>query len=474
MSDSAAQRRVPRPAFLREQIAGHPVRLLFIIFLLSLPLVNPYVHGDGVGYYAYARAPLIQHDLRFEEDWRHANDVFSKSRVDADGRLLPDQYTPTGYVANIFTVGPAILWSPFLALAHAAVLTIDHFGGAIPADGFSYPYRLAMALGTAFYGFLGLLLSFLLARKYVDEHWALLATLGIWMASSLPVYMYFNPSWSHAHSAFVVALFFWFWDRTRLERTTRQWITLGLIAGLMLDTYFPNGIFLLIPLIETTRRYVRLLSLGAGVAALREFVKNTLFVVVIGLAVIPTLLTRRIVFGGLFRFGVYGALPWDWSAPNWRLVLVSSDHGLLTWTPILAVALLGLALAERGAREIAAYGCVAILAFYYLIASYPYWDGFSSFGNRFFISLTPVFVLGLALFFQRLDKSRLIVCHRYALPVALVALFALWNAGFMFQWGTQMISPRGPVVWRQMMHNQYAVVPLRISKGLEGYLVRRN
>jgi len=49
-----------------------------------------------------------------------------------------------------------------------------------------------MALATALYGFFGLLLAFRLARQYVEERWALLATLAIWWASSLPVYMYFN------------------------------------------------------------------------------------------------------------------------------------------------------------------------------------------------------------------------------------------------------------------------------------------
>jgi len=36
-------------------------RILLILFLCTLPLVNPIVHGDGVGYYAYIRAPLIEH-----------------------------------------------------------------------------------------------------------------------------------------------------------------------------------------------------------------------------------------------------------------------------------------------------------------------------------------------------------------------------------------------------------------------------
>ena len=31
------------------------------------------LRGDGVGYYALVRAPLIQHNFDFTEDYRHAN-----------------------------------------------------------------------------------------------------------------------------------------------------------------------------------------------------------------------------------------------------------------------------------------------------------------------------------------------------------------------------------------------------------------
>src|SRR5947209_1340205 len=235
-------------------------RLLLLLWILSLPLLNPIVHGDGVGYYAYARAPLIQHNLRFEEDWRHANLNFSQARTLANGELSPNEYTETGYVANLFTIGPAMLWSPFLLAAHSFVLVANALGAHIAANGFSTPYLLAMALGTSTYGFLGLLFSYLLARKYIEERWALLSTVAIWGASSLPVYIYFNPAWSHAHSAFAVALFLWYWDRTRDCRTTFQWILLGLLAGLMVDVYFPNGVFLLLPLIESLLSYWRSLK----------------------------------------------------------------------------------------------------------------------------------------------------------------------------------------------------------------------
>src|SRR5215467_14758472 len=114
------------------------------------------------------------------------------------------------------------------------------FGSSVAADGFSAPYRIAMAFATCLYSFVGLFLSFCLARNYASERWALLATIAVWWASSLPVYMYFNPSWSHAHSAFAVALFLWYWHQTRDQRTVVQWLVLGVIVGLMLDVYYAN------------------------------------------------------------------------------------------------------------------------------------------------------------------------------------------------------------------------------------------
>ena len=47
---------------------------------------------------------------------------------------------------------------PFSSVAHLLVLLLNFLGMSIAANGFSIPYLVAMALGTAIYGFLGLLL----------------------------------------------------------------------------------------------------------------------------------------------------------------------------------------------------------------------------------------------------------------------------------------------------------------------------
>ena len=448
-------------------------RILFILFLCSLPLINPIVHGDGVGYYAYARAPLIQHNLHFEQDWLHANLLFSQSRTLPNGQLSAAEYTETGYVSNLFSIGPALLWAPFLLVAHGIVLLCNAYGAHIPADGFSFPYLVAMALGTAIYGFLGLLFSYSLARKYVEERWAFLATLGIWGASSLPVYMYFNPAWSHAHSVFAVALFLWYWERTRGSRTFSQWILLGLISGLMLNVYFANGVFLVLPLIESLVHYWDAWKTEDFREAASVFTANFCYLLTMILCFIPTLTTRYIIFGGFFRFSSYQHAAWDWTAPHWYSILFSSEHGILIWTPILALAIIGLVFVPRRAKVLTSYLSAGAAAFFYLISCYPDWAGISAFGNRFFISVTPIFIFGLALLLQRFGGSFRSSVRAFSVAASVLILFIVWNAGFIFQWGAHLISPRGPVSLSEVAYNQVFVVPREVSADLRRYFFRR-
>ena len=452
-----------------------PPRVMLLLLLFSLPLLNPWVRGDGVGYYAFARAPLVQHNLDFTPDYEHANQSFREARLDASGQPKPVFRTVTGHLDNHFTIGPAILWAPFLLLAHAAVLSARAFGAPVSADGFSFPYLLAMALATLAYGFAALLLSYRVACRLVAEHWALLATLTIWWASSLPVYMYFNPSWSHAHSAFSVALFFWYWLRTRSARSLRQWLLLALIAGLMLNVYYPNAIVLTVLIPEALAEYRAAWMPSpqklTWLAAL--LVRHLCFCVVALVSLLPTFLTRYAIYGGFFETGYIPITQWAWRSPWFLPLLFSANHGLFSWTPVLLIATAGLFVFWRKAPAIGLPVICVWFAFYYFMASYPDWAGISSYGNRFFISLTIFFVLGLAAALDSL--ASLFATQRTAsawLGTALSVL-VLWNVGLIFQWGAHLIPARGPISWHQVAHNQFLVVPKQMASQLQSYLFRR-
>jgi hypothetical protein len=471
----AVDAHLPRVVVSGSWILAGNEKLLFFLFLLTLPLVNPWVRGDGVGYYAYLRSAVIDHDLRFENDYLAANESFVISRVDAQGRLLPRLYTKTGYVENHFSVGPAILWAPVMLAVHGTVVLGDHFGAHVAADGYSRPYLLAIALTTACYAFLSLFLAFRIARKYFDAPWTFLATVGIWMASSLAIYMYFNPSWSHALSAFTVALFLWYWERTRPQRTAGQWAILGLMAGLMGNVYYPNAILLIFPALEVV--YLLLVKQrdpGQFAVPIQKLAVNcSVFLVVFFAALSPTFITRQIIYGSPFESGYPAISTWNWTSPALLKVLFSSDHGMFSWTPILILAVVGLAfLAKRDA--LLGAGCLlTFLAYYYFIASYPDWDGLSSFGNRFFVSLTPIFILGLAALLSSFSSWMGKKTRAVAVACPVLALLIVWNAGFIFQWGTHMVPARGEISWSEMVHNQVVDVPLRMEHSLETYFMHR-
>lgn len=455
-------------------------RWLFLVFLVSLPLMNPWIRGDGIGYYALARAPLIEHNLDFLRDYQSGNASFRDARIDENGAPRPSFRTATGHLDNHFTVGPAMLWAPFLLTAHVGVLLARAMGSHVTADGFSAPYRFAMAFGTALYGFLGLLLANRLASKYVDERWAFLATISIWWSSSLPVYMYFNPSWSHAHSAFTVALFFWYWRETRDQRGTRQWCVLAVIAGLMLNVYYANVTILTVLVVEAGRQYVAAFRNASSRDAQRDvatvkrlFVNHLLFAVIVIFCLLPTFISRYVIYGSPLESGYIPLKDWSWGSPYFLAVLFSSNHGLLLWTPVVVLAIAGLVVFWWREPHAGAPIVAAVLAFYVLIACYPDWDGISSYGNRFFISLTAPFILGLSVLLDR--AAELFRSPRVALTATscLVACLALWNMAFLFQWGMHLVPARGPIVWTEMIRNQFFVVPREVSTKLQGYLFHR-
>ncbi|MBV8514757.1 MAG: hypothetical protein JO260_05620, partial [Acidobacteria bacterium] len=298
-------------------------------------------------------------------------------------------------------------------------------------------------------------------------------------------------SWSHAHSAFVVALFLWYWHETRDARSTRQWIVLAAIAGLMLNVYYPNAVVLAVLAVEAVPQYVaayhRRQSRGSDrfdrepIAHAEErsiprlAANHLLFAVLTITFLVPTFVSRYIIYGNPFASGYFSLRDWAWRSPYFLAVLFSSEHGLLVWTPVIALAGVGVVIFAAGEPRVGGAILAAMLAFYLFIACYPDWAGISSYGNRFFVSLTPIFVIGLSVFFARV--SRFFASQRTAvtaLAAGATTLLVVWNLMFIFQWGTHLVPARGPIVWSEMIHNQFAVVPREMVAKAQGYLFHRS
>ena len=442
-------------------------KTLLVLFLLTAPLVRPWIHGDGRAYYAFARTVLFQHNLDFELDWYHGYELYPQVNDPAFRALY---LTPNGHFWNHWPIGPAILWSPFLLSARLTMAVLNWFHGTQAAeDGFSRPYMAAMAVGTLFYGFLALWISLRLARKYVREEWAFLATLGIWLASSFTFYLYIEPSFSHTHSAFLTALFVWLWHDTRGKRTWQQWLGLGVIAGLMMDTYYPNALVLLLPLMESLWGYWNALRLRSGEQLARIAANNLVFAGTALVLFFPSLLVKRILWGSYFQMGFRER--WYWNSPHFFRVGFSS-HGAFSWTPILILAVVGLFLLRKSDRALSNALLVVLLAFIYFIGCYEGWHAIPSFGNRFFITFTVFFILGLGVFMNELER----LWYKraaFAGALAVTCLLIVWNCGVMYQFAAHLFPQEGDVSWSQVAYNQVAVVPGQVAHLIRTSLDRR-
>jgi hypothetical protein len=185
-------------------------------------------------------------------------------------------------------------------------------------------------------------------------------------------------------------------------------------------------------------------------------------------ALVPTFAVKQIVFGSPFAVGPYSLRLWNWRAPAFGKVLFSATHGLLVFTPIVLLAFLGLFYLYRLNRSFGTTCVCTVLAFYALVSFYPGWSGVYGFGNRYFVSLTPLFVLGLGCslaFAQRFWRD-----HRRASLrlVPLILIFVIWNLGLIYQWSTHLMPTRSAVYWDEVIVTQFRDVPMQALHDLVG------
>src|SRR5262249_19526674 len=94
-----------------------------------------------------------------------------------------------------------------------------------------------------------------------------------------------------------------------------------------------------------------------------------------------------------------------WFSPALLPVLFSARNGLFSWTPLVAVSLLGLAALYRQEQRLAVGLIITLLAQWWVNASVVDWWGGSAFGSRRFVDSSVIFVLGLAGLLHRMQQS---------------------------------------------------------------------
>jgi hypothetical protein len=482
---------------------------LAAVFAISLPAVTPRIYAsDEIQYFSYLRSLWFDRDVSFENEYQHFFDQ-NVGRGEGFHATFLEQYTDAGRRPSFATIGSALLWAPFYAVADV----ITRATGGV-ADGYSRPYVAAVAYGSAVYGFAAVLLSIAAARRIAGP--GLLAGVLIWLGSPLLFYMYISPPYSHACSAFAVALFVTIWLSVRNTWTTSGAIALGLSGALMAivreqDMFLVLGPALdfLISILLASNGSVSISQRSRGPTAARSRSAASRLARAAGAADSPDgpnhiqLSTANLhssrssvgvawtVLAGALAFAI-GMLPqllaykalnghfgpsrvvarkMNWAAPHALDVLLSPEHGFLFWTPIAAIAIAGLVVLavryEGSVRRVALSALVMVALQIYVSGSVESWTVAGAYGQRRFVALTILLTIGLSALLDAVPRG----AWRPALGAAL-AFCVWWNLALIAAFGTGMMN-RQRLELRRNAYDAFVTIPRQLPGLAYRYLFAR-
>lgn len=430
----------------------HIVLFLAAFATVSAVLFRPTIAGiDGQGNYAYLLSVLRSGDLDFTDDY-----AFIDAQQDKHYRLSDAPRSEvTGLPANRYGPGAALFWAPAVGAVHLGLRWLR----PDLATGLSPPYKGAVALSSAFWAGLGLLLLF---RRICREFGAfagwLVAAL-VAFATSFCFYVWLHGSMSHAVSFFVAVMAVLSLEKAWGERTWSSATLAGFWAGLLTTTRFQDaswtfalgvGVLGLWPSDEVSGNTRRLSSRWAAAA---------FFGAGSAVSLLPQLAVWKVLYGSWLS----GPLPylnregghWEAIPRNLLNALFSERGGVFGWHPVLLFSLVGLVCCVRNPkRPLVPVLLLGIGLQVYVVSGWSMWWAGDSFGNRFFVSSYPAFAFGLA---WLTSQFRTVASRRW-LAVAAGVLIA-WNMGLLIQYGTKMVPRHEEVGWPRVVRNQLVEVP---------------
>ena len=392
---------------------------LFAIGLAAQLSLGARLQGDGFYYFAYPRSLAFDGDLDFTNDYKLLG-LGDKPHL--------FQPTPTGYAQSAATVGPALIWAPFFAAGHVVAVYLSGRDPNVTANGISFPYRQAVCVAGLLYGLIGCWFMFRLSARFFDARTAAAAVAIVVAGSFMLWYMVKEPSMTHAPSMAAVAGFAWMWAATREGRTTGQWIALGAVAGLMTLLRWQNLLFAVLPAWDVVATLVTAWKRSETETIRRAFVNGLLFTAAATVVFIPQMLAWRAIYGSWFAVSPLGPQI-RFADPQLGDILWSSRNGLLSTSPALYLAALGLLALAWLRPAIGAPAILAVALMTYFNASIQDWWGSSSFGGRRFDGTIPFFCLGLA---QALVMALAFLRRFPAAALCVLGSFlVLWNLSLM-------------------------------------------
>jgi hypothetical protein len=371
--------------------------------------------GDALHHYVQLRSAVFDGDLHFRNEYVRMYGL----RGGEPGTAWVFEDTDTGHVRNLMPVGPALLWAPLFLLVTAGAALGNLAGLPWPLDGYARVYQATAGWSGIAAATAGAWLSCRAAALLFSRRAAAWSVIVLWLSSSALYYSVISPTYSHAASLLATSGFWYAWVLTNGAPGLQRSALLGGLAGFSALMRWQDAI-LFAPIAVDLLWAVRWHGLSP-----RRAVAGGLVSLAVGVAVFaPQMIVWMVLYGRPLALP-QGAGFMRWTEPALLQVLFSDWHGLLTWTPVCAIAIAGLVLLARRDPSTGAAATLFLVLSWYVNAAVADWWAGEAFGSRRFISCFPVFALGLAALIDRWKPapgrlalaSSVIVGHTFLLLV---------------------------------------------------------
>jgi hypothetical protein len=361
-----------------------------LVLLRTWSYYGRLLHGwDAQFYYAQARSLVYAGTLDVTESlqltpWQAPFDR------NADGVLeMPPRLHDR--IINKYPIGLSLMEVPWLVIGRGLRAGTEWLTDAPlkAAPGFSVIEIATVAIGLLLYTVCSLVLLRQMLRMLYSGPWTDLAVVATWMGTSLFYYSAVFPFMAHAteFSLVVVSL----------------WLALRIRAAPIIGSAGWNSLAAALTALVLVRPQQAVL---AGVLTPSMWPSAHRLVRTPGILVLPLLIVTLGAFlqvgtstyqaGGLSLSAYAGIDPWfNWTTPNFIIVLFGPYQGVIWTCPVVIIALFGL-LRYRPVswieRAVLVNGAIQI----YVIASWFDPGQSDSFGPRMWTSAAPLIALGIA------------------------------------------------------------------------------
>lgn len=391
---------------------------------------SPIIRSDGFGYYSYLPSIFIYNEINFEKVLLAKNT--SEYYLTADKGNVWTGITPykdTNTNLNKYTIGTAVLQTPFFLLSDLTVRIIND-----KRDGLSSIYQLGIMGSFIFYFLLGTYFLKTIFECFTNDYNLVkIVILCTVLGTNLYHYSSYDGSFSHIYSYFLVNLIVLISLKLKTNIRKRNLFLLGLASGLLIITRVLNSVFLIIPIILLFD------SLYQQKIKFSLIIKHVVIIILgISIPIFLQVIYWKLITGSFIIFS-YGGESFNFNDPKILEVLFSVRRGLFFWSPLTLLSIVSAIylIFNKFKDKLLFFTFIIFFMIHtFLISTWWSWTLGGGFGHRGYTEFLGFPFIALLIILNKI-KVQFIKYYKYALLI--VSILIIINILLMIGYWIQIV-----------------------------------